>query len=81
MCADRQDCAGKSWADLRDQFWRDGHVVFKSCSIKPSLLEKPLFVKVPSLAHMSRLAINRYNLRHYCDKQSLEYVKQYPYSV
>jgi len=62
--------------------------IFASMSIglpqkrsKPSLLEKPLFVKVPSLAHMSRLAINRYNLRHYCDKQSLEYVKQYPYSV
>lgn len=48
---------------------------------RSALLEKPLYSKVPSLKHFSRLVINRYNLRNFTEQRDSEYIRAYPYPI
>jgi hypothetical protein len=48
---------------------------------RSNLLEKPLYSKVPSLKHFSRLVINRYNLRNFTQQRDTEYIRAYPYPI
>ena len=48
---------------------------------RSSLLEKPLYSKVPDLKHFARLVINRYNLRNYTESRDIEYIRAYPYPI
>lgn len=55
--------------------------IFKNNIKKPALLERPLLFKVPSLKHMSRLAVNKFNLRNITNEPLSEYIHQYPYPI
>lgn len=48
---------------------------------KTALLEKPLFFKIPTLKHLSRVAVNKFNLRHFANESLSEYIHQYPYPI
>ena len=48
---------------------------------KAALLQTPLFCKVPSLKHISRVAVNKFNLRNLTSDSLCEYIHQYPYPM
>jgi len=48
---------------------------------KAALLQKPLFCKVPTLKHLSRVAVNKFNLRNLTSDSLCEYIHQYPYPM
>lgn len=48
---------------------------------KVALLERPLLSKVPSLKHLGRVAVNKFNLRNFANESLSEYINQYPYPI
>lgn len=68
--------------DERVTFFMDPHVARPVPSrSNPALLERPLLFKVPSLKHLSRVTVNKYNLSNFCNETLHEYIHQYPYPI